>query len=37
MAAQLAAIADSARAVSDQLALKHFAHVDDVSRPTLSA
>jgi len=37
MATHLSALADAARGISDQLALRHFAHVADVSQATLSA
>jgi len=37
MAALAAAAADTSRAVSDQLTLKYFAHVDDVSQRTICA
>jgi uncharacterized circularly permuted ATP-grasp superfamily protein/uncharacterized alpha-E superfamily protein len=37
MATQLTGLADCARKIAEQLALKHFAHVDDVSQSTLSA
>jgi uncharacterized alpha-E superfamily protein len=37
MATQLGSMADAARGVAQQLALKHFAHIDDISKPTLSA
>lgn len=37
MATQLSALADTARGIAEQLALKHFAHVDAVSQATLSA
>ena len=37
LATQLGALGDAARGIAEQLALKHFAHVDDVSQSTLSA
>jgi len=37
MATQLNELAAAARGIAEQLALKHFAHVDDVSQATLSA
>ena len=37
MSTQLTALAEAARGISNQLALKHFAHVADVSQATLSA
>jgi uncharacterized circularly permuted ATP-grasp superfamily protein/uncharacterized alpha-E superfamily protein len=36
LAALAAAAADASRAVSDQLTLRHFAHVDDISQRTVS-
>lgn len=37
LASLASAAADASRAVSDQLTLKYFAHVDDISQPTVSA
>lgn len=37
LATQLGTLGDSARGIAEQLSLKHFAHVDDVSQSTLSA
>ncbi len=37
LADRLAEVAAAARAASDRLSARHFAHVDDVTRPTVSA